>query len=229
MHCRGLNIGKNKIWPNIFNIPRLANGQNDKEYNFSRVIRISKNWCIRREYFSVLLHGDQEVGPIWWRRLIWSLDSTLLHNILRLSQNPQNCDNTQTRRLAILPGFKLIERQTCTPMIRTPVTCSLFLKDTTIDNLFSPYTERIFFLIIYFNNALLFKWREISQKFERWEIRAKGREQGWEEEEQAVLGRGIEYNLTRNWEVGGRKDEEKERKEEKKWGLRRLSCSTSCL
>ena len=23
IHCRGLNIGKNKIWPNIFNIPRL--------------------------------------------------------------------------------------------------------------------------------------------------------------------------------------------------------------
>ena len=43
MHCRGLNIGKNKIWPNIFNIPRLANGQNDKEYNLSRVIRLSKN------------------------------------------------------------------------------------------------------------------------------------------------------------------------------------------
>ena len=76
----------------IFSISLVcANGQNDKEYNFSCVIRISKDWCIRREYFSVLLHGDQEVGPIWWRRLIWSLDSTLPHNILPFSQNPKQC------------------------------------------------------------------------------------------------------------------------------------------
>ena len=214
----------------IFSISLVcANGQNDKEYNFSRVIRISKNWCIRREYFSVLLHGDQEVGPIWWRRLIWSLDSTLPHNILRLSQNSQNCDNQCLDKKVSNSPWIRSNWMTDKHANEYNPSYLLTILEGYHDRTFLVPTQRKLFSIIYFNNALLFKWREISQKFERWEIRAKRREQGWEEEEQAVLGRGIEYNLMRNGGVGGRKEEEKERKEEKKWGFRRLSCSSSCL
>ena len=52
-----------KIWANIFNIPRLRKWPKWQGYNFSLVIRISRDWYIRKEYFSLLLLWDQETGP----------------------------------------------------------------------------------------------------------------------------------------------------------------------